>query len=133
MFRESKNFTILHTGYEQTMPELAQFRGTLNREVVEDVSGMPDFILIHNNKKSLYIVEVKYRSSEDRIELKKIAGAILKKWDPSWLFVASPASFFFSPCRTIVKREGLIESLDGSWVSKKNQNEYLNLLRDFEK
>ncbi len=133
MFRESGNYTILHTGYEHTMPELAQYRRTLKKEVVEDVSGMPDFVLISNDKKALFIVEVKYRSKIYREELKEIARVMLKKWNPSWLFVTSPDGFFFEPCHTIVNNEGRIGSLYSTWVNKRIQNEYLNLLREFEK
>lgn len=131
MFRESGEFTILHFGYEYTSQELAQYRKTLKKEVVEDISNAPDFALISQSKKELYLVEVKYRSQYNKDDLKEIARMQLKRWDPSWLFVASPKGFFFSPCSSIVKNGGDMEPLRDTWVNKESQRACLELLNEF--
>lgn len=131
MFRESGQFTILRFGYEYTMPELAQYRRTLKKEVVEDISNAPDFALISQSKKELYLVEVKFRMNPRKDDLKKIAETILKRWDPSWLFVASPHGFFFDSCRTIIQNNGEMGPLFDKWVTRESQREYLKLLDEF--
>jgi len=130
MFRESEKYTILHYGYEHTLQELVQYRKTLRKDVMEDIKDTPDFILMGNNKKDIYVVEVKYRAKIKENDLKKIATNILKKWNPSWLFVASKDGFYFSPCNKIIKT-GKINRLSNSWINKKNQKEYINLLKEF--
>lgn len=135
MFRESGKYTTLRFGYEYTLPELAQYQHLLEvKKVLDNIHNAPDFILISNNrdKKEVYIVEVKYRSQRDHREIKEIAQNILKTWNPSWLFVASPDGFFFEPCNTVVKNEGKIGPLYETWVPKSVMSKYLELLNDFE-
>lgn len=135
MFRESSQFTTLRFGYEYTMPELAQYHNLIEvKKVLDNIHNAPDFILISNDndKKEVYIVEVKYRTKRDSKEIKKIAEDILKTWNPSWLFIASPDGFFFEPCNTIVKNNGNIGHLYDKWVSEPVMTKYLELLNDFE-
>jgi hypothetical protein len=133
MFRVSGKFTILRFGYEYTQPELAQYQYlTKIKTVLENIRTSPDFILISQNKKEVYLVEVKYRSRRIESNTKKIAEGILETWNPSWLFIASPDGFFFEPCHTIVANKGKIGSLYTKWVDKKTQLEYLKLLKEFE-
>ncbi len=133
MFRESGEFTILHSGYEYTLPELAQYQHlTEIKAVIENIRNAPDFILISQDKTQVHLVEVKYRSKENREDLKKIVEETLKVWNPSWLFVASPEGFFFAPCNTVLNKNGKIYSLSENWVKKSVQKEYLNLLNEFE-
>jgi len=53
-------------------------------------------------------------------------------WNPSWLFVASPAGFFFEPCHTVVNNDGNIHKLAETWVKKQDQQDYLKMLNQFE-
>lgn len=133
MFRESGKFTILRSGYEYTLPELAQYQHlTEIKAVIENIRNAPDFILISQDKTQVHLVEVKYRREENRKNLKEIVEETLKIWNPSWLFVASPEGFFFAPCNTVLNNEGKIYSLSENWVEKSVQKEYLKLLNEFE-
>jgi len=134
MFRESEKFTIIRFGYEYTAPELAQYQDLVEvKEVLENIRHAPDFVLISQDKKEVYLVEVKYRSKRHYAELKEIAEKNLKTWNPSWLFVASPDGFFFEPCNKVVWNNGKIGALYDKWVKKEIQEKYLSLLNEFEK
>jgi hypothetical protein len=133
MFRESGQYTILHSGYEYTLPELAQYQHLAEvKAVIENIRNAPDFVLISQDKKEVHLVEVKYRSHRDSENLKQIVGKTLEIWNPSWLFVASPDGFFFEPCNTVLKNNGAIGTLYDKWVAREAQAEYLKLLNKFE-
>lgn len=132
MFSESGEFTVLHSGYEYMLPELAQYQQLAEiKAVIQNISNTPDFVLISQDKKKVHWVEVKYRSHEDKQQLKEIATETLKSWNPSWLFIASPKGFFMSPCSS-VSNNGSISPLGENWVDKNIQDEYLKLLMKFE-
>jgi len=132
MFTESGEFTILRSGYEYTLPELAQYRQLPEVEkYIENVRKIPDFILISDDRKRAFIVEVKYRTQRDDENISKIACDTLKIWNPSWLFVASPDGFFFSPCNAVKKNKGKIGQLPESWINKEIQDKYLKLMNEF--
>lgn len=133
MFRESGKFTILRMGYEYTLPELAQYKQLPEVEkYLENIRHTPDFILISDDKKEAYVVEVKYRSHRKAEDTMSIASNNLKVWDPSWLFIASPDGFFFGPCNTIKNKCGEIGQLFEKWVDKETQDKYLKLMNEFE-
>jgi len=134
MFRENGNFTILRFGFEHTIPELAQYRASTFKRVVDDLSDAPDFVLISNKdgEKEVYLIEVKYRAKWGKDEIKKIAEKLLKRWNPVYLFIASLDGFFFGPCNTIVNKDGEIGHLYDKWADKETQGKYLKLLREFE-
>lgn len=136
MFREKGNYTIFRFGYEHTIPELAQYRASAFKRVVDDLSDAPDFVLIsdqdQDGQKEVYLIEVKYRKSWDREEVKKIAEKLLKRWNPVYLFIASKDGFFFGPCNTIVNKDGEIGHLYDKWADKETQGKYLKLLCQFE-
>lgn len=133
MFRESGKYTILHSGYEYTLPELAQYQHlTEIRAVIENIRNAPDFILVSQDHKEVYLVEVKYRSNRNGQDLKEIADKTLEFWNPSWLFVAAPDGFFFEPCSTVSENNGAIGALYEKWVSQILQLEYLTLLNQLE-
>ena len=134
MFQESGNYTILHSGYEYTLPELAQYQH-LNeiKAVIENIRNAPDFVLVSQDKTEVHLVEVKYRSRRYSEELKKICDETLKIWNPCWLFVASPDGFFFEPCNTISNNDGHIGLLvNEKFVTHKIRDQYLELLNQFE-
>lgn len=136
MFRESGKFTILRAGYEYTLPELAQYQHlTEVNAVIENIRNAPDFVLISQDKKEVYLVEVKYRRQRRPQELKDVADKTLEIWNPSWLFVASPDGFFFEPCNTVSRNDGEIGRLydGGKWVEPGLQAQYLKLLNEFER
>jgi hypothetical protein len=132
MFIDIGRFTILRSGYEYTFPELAQYKQLPEVEkYLENVRRIPDFIIISDDRKRAFIVEVKYRSQREDKNILEIATNTLKIWNPSWLFVASPDGFFFGPCNAIKKNKGKISRLSGNWVNKETQNQYLNLMNEF--
>ena len=133
MIRDEKKYDVIPFGYEHTMPSLAQFQHlVMIKQVMENISNAPDFALISKDKTRVYLVEVKYRSHIDNKKLKECAEKLLERWDPSWLFVATPNGFFCAPSSTIA-RNGDIGKLSASWVSEERQSEYLQLLNEFEK
>ncbi len=134
MFRSSGKYTILHSGYEYTLPELAQYQHIAEvKAVIENIRNAPDFVLISQDKKEVHLVEVKYRTHRRPNELKEIAEDVLKIWNPCWLFVASPDGFFFEPCNTVVNNNGEMGLLYSKWVNEDIQREFLKLLNEFEK
>jgi hypothetical protein len=136
MFRETGRFTILRFGYEYTMPELAQYQNLLGedgKKVLDNIRHAPDFALITEDKKQLYLVEVKYRTKIHKGLDKEIAKGILEKWEHAWLFIASPEGFFFEPCNTIVKNKGEMGDSIDKWINRETQNKYSNLLNEFER
>jgi len=133
MIREEERYEVIPFGYEHTVPTLAQYQEFVEiKRVMKNIKDAPDFALISNDKKEVYLVEVKYQSELNIEQIKKYAVQQLKRWDPSWLFIACPNGFFCSSCHAIIK-EGDIERLRFSWVQKKRQEDYLQLLNEFEK
>jgi hypothetical protein len=134
MFRTKGSFTILRFGYEFTIPEVSQIQGELkNKKVLNTIRHAPDFVLASREQHEVYLVEVKYRSYLDGKELLRISKEAVSKWNPSWLFVATPAGFYFSPCNTIVNEKGKIDRLPDNWIPSKTQELYLSLLNEFER
>ena len=132
MFRTTGEFTILHTGYEHTIPELAQYQHHVEvKQVLENIRHAPDFVLISQDKTKVFLVEVKFRSKIDKDEIFKIADETLTLWNPSYLFIASNDGFYFSPCNKITNNNGQIEKLTDNWIEPIIQNEYLILLKKF--
>jgi len=99
---------------------------------MDNISDAPDFVLVSEDKSEVYLVEVKYRSSINAEDIKAIATALLKRWNPSWLFVANPEGFYCAPSSSIAT-EGKISRLPESWVAADRQKRYLDLLNEFEK
>ena len=134
MFRISGKFTLHHFGYEYTLPELInyEFHSEDNKQVLQNITTAPDFVVINNQDKKVHFVEVRYRSYRNPDKIKIMAENLLQKWDPSWLFIASPDGFFFSDCMDIIKNEGNIKSLDKELVGQENQASYLSLLNEFQ-
>lgn len=137
MFRESGRFTILRSGYEYTWSELAQYQHNFlkkAKEAMKNIRHLPDFILVNQERTEVFIVEVKFQSRLNaNKENKIIAEKLLKISDPSHLFVASPKGFYYSPCNKIVYNGGKIEKLSVDLIKKSVQDEYLELLNEFER
>ncbi|MDO8663433.1 MAG: hypothetical protein Q7K28_01155 [Candidatus Wildermuthbacteria bacterium] len=133
MIREEKRYTVIPFGYEHTMPTLAQYRNLVKiQRVIDNISNAPDFALISEDKANIYLVEVKYQSKLNVEELKKYAEKLSKRWEYTWLFVATPEGFHCGLCKTILEKNR-IGDLSEKWVAKERQTEYLKLLNQFEK
>src|SRR5258708_28044715 len=63
---------------------------TLFRSVIDNIRNIPDFALVSTDKKSVYLVEVKFRRIYNQEEVHQIAKNIHSRWDPAWLFLATP-------------------------------------------
>jgi len=134
MFREAGKFTILRSGYEYLLPELAQYQDRNElKNVIAHIRKLPDFILISPDHTKVYLVEAKYRTHPNPDEMLKIAKEMLAKWDMPWLFLASPYGFNFDSCRNVVKNNGNIEKLFPTTVPQEIQNKYLKLLMEFQR
>ena len=132
MFRDTKKFTVLHFGYESTVPTLAQYRDTVvMQKVINQVDKSPDFVLVTENKEQVYFVEVKYRSEIDNKEILKTCLEISKRWELCYLFVISKDGFYFSPINTIINKHGELEKLATTWISTEIQDKYKILVKDF--
>lgn len=134
MFAESGEFTLLRSGYEYTYPELAQYpQLKFVEKYLEKVRHNPDFILISNDRKRAFIVEVKYRTTPDSEEILTIARRTKNLQDPSFLFIASPDGFFFDPCNRILNNNGKVSRLSARWIKKEIQDKYLKLMNEFKR
>ena len=133
MMQEEGKYAVIPFGYEHTMPMLSQYQHlAIVRRVIDNIKDAPDFALVSEDKAKIYLVEVKYQTTPDIEVLKKSAKKLLKRWEPSWLFVATPGGFYCSPCSGIEK-ENRINSLSTKWVVRERQEAYLKLLKEFER
>lgn len=132
MFRASGEFTVLPIGYEHTTPTLAQYQHLLEvKQVLDNIRNAPDFALISQDKRKVFLVEVKYRHELKKEEILEIAKDTRKRWDPCFLFVATKNSFYFSPCSSIESSEGEMEELRESWIKQDIQEKYNKLIQEF--
>ncbi len=132
MFTETGYFTAIPFGYENTIPQLAQFHELIKiPKIINNFNRMPDFVLISEDKKSAYIVEVKYRSKIDKTEILKTVLESTRNWDPLFLFVATKDAFYLTACNNIINKDGDMEYLPHSWINETTQKKYLKVLNEF--
>ncbi|MBS3904201.1 MAG: hypothetical protein KGZ39_02620 [Simkania sp.] len=132
MFRNSKKFTVIPFGYENTFPEIAQYAYMAdNTQVLDTIRSAPDFALVSHDKRDVYLVEVKYRSFIDEKHVKEMAENIQNRWKSVQLFIATPKGFYFGDCEHILASNGVMYPLDLDWVSEKDQEGYIKLLNEF--
>lgn len=132
MIREEGKYTVIPFGYEHTMPMLAQYRDVVEiQRIIDNIADAPDFALISEDKTKIYLVEVKYQRALNATVLQGYAQDLLNRWEFPWLFVATPSGFYCTLCRTFLA-QGSMGPLSENWVSKKRQDEYLALLKEFE-
>lgn len=132
MLRDAGGFTVLGFGYEKVIPELARRQDTIEAErTMEIIRRAPDFAVIKHETNKVYLVEVKYMHSMKREWVLKAAQQMINSWDPSYLFIVNPHSFYFESVRSIVEKEGEIEAFGYDSVSKELQDKYLELLKTF--
>ncbi|TSC85096.1 MAG: Uncharacterized protein G01um101413_480 [Parcubacteria group bacterium Gr01-1014_13] len=130
MFQESKKFSVFHFGYEYTAEYLAQYNLALPKEVLSNIRHSPDFIIVTENKKGAYLVEVKYRTHIDNQEMIDTARRLKERWNPSYIFVISNDGFYFTPANTIINK-GKMEKLDRKWINSGLQTKYFKLVEDY--
>lgn len=133
MFRSVGKYDVIPFGYEYSQPQLAQHIHLLKeKKLLDTLTNSPDFLLITSDKTQAYFVEVKFRSTFDLLEIKNLASELVQKWDPAFLFVATPQGFYYSSCHNIINN-GDIDKLEERFVSLDIQDKYLQLLKEFEK
>ncbi len=141
MFRECTDFEVYPLGYEHTVPGLRLFRDRpeqKNKEVLDrvinNIKNIPDFLITKPDKSEAFFVEVKYRSNLEDYTPKKVKAIVEKiheRWDPVWLFLATPNGFYFDSCNDILNNDGRTKPL--TWINSEIQNKYLEHLMRFEK
>ena len=133
MLRETGEFTVLPFGYEYTFPKVAQMKKNFeNGDVIDVLKTSPDFVVIENETNEVRLVEVKYKSQRVSSEIKKDAEKIYMSWKPAYLFIASPDGFYFDSVENIKKNEGKINSLNFPHITLELQQEFLDILNNFE-
>lgn len=131
MFREEGKFVVIPFGYERVIPELTQYaHGAEHQEVIDNIRSAPDFALVSQDKKEVFLIEVKYRSKISMEELRETASKIEKRWKLVWMFICTPEGFYFGKTADIIKN-GRITPLEETWISKERQEKYLKLLNSF--
>ena len=131
MFREEGKFTVIPFGYERTLPELAQYAQKANyQQVIDNIRSAPDFALVSQNRKQVFLVEVKYRSNIRMEELREVAEKIQNRWKLVWMFVCTPDGFYFDRTSKIIEQENLTP-LKKEWIDKETQDKYLELVNEF--
>lgn len=132
MFRVSEEFSVIHIGYEYTVPVLAQFQHHIQiQQVLQNIRKTPDFTLISQDKSRVYLVEVKYRHTLEQEEILHLAQDLVSKWNPIFLFLATQDNFYFESCKSIIENNGNIQLLPEAWIDKAIQTQYQSLLKEF--
>ena len=132
MFRETRKYTVLEFGYEKIIPELVQAGYNSNTGIVETLRTAPDFAVIDNDERQVKLIEVKYRSIVNNLDILKIAERMHESWNPSWLFVCSLDGFYFDKVDKIIENNGHMDRLGADLVPGNTQVQYLALLKEFE-
>jgi hypothetical protein len=130
MFAEAGKYTILPLGYERVLPGLLDWH---NNDILKPIRSAPDFVLIPKDEKdeNILIVEVKFRTHitlEDNLER---ASEQNKRWNPSYMFVATLERFYFGKCAEIIERHGMMGELSDMYAPVDMQEKYLNILKEF--
>lgn len=133
MLRQSGEFTVLEFGYEKIIPELVQTGDKQENEMIETLRTAPDFAVINRKTREVSLIEVKYRHAIRHDDMLSIARRMHQSWNPSYLFVATLNGFYFDEIKEIIKNSGNIKHLKHPQISEEIQEQYLNIIRDFEK
>ena len=132
MLRDTENFTVLGFGYEKILPELANNQGSIQVErTMEIIRRAPDFAVINHETNKVHLIEVKYMTNKTSAKVKQAASRMIKSWDPSYLFIATPKGFFFDPAEKIIKEKGKISPLNHKNFSNALQKKYVDLMNEF--
>lgn len=133
MHREAGEFTVLEFGYEKIIPELVQQGYKENNGMIETLRTAPDFAVIDRRTRNVKLIEVKYMRTLNTGYVLKDAERMSQSWNPSYLFIATLEGFYFDEINKIIENKGNISKLDSGHISDELQNQYLQILIDFEK
>ena len=132
MLRETRKFTVLEFGYEKVIPELVQRGYDEKNATLETLRTAPDFAVINQETKSVKLIEVKFMHLVKPEYILKYAKRMSESWNPSFLFIASLEGFYFEEINKIISNDGKIPKLKHAFISDELQNQYLQILKDFE-
>lgn len=132
MLRDAGVFTVLEFGYEKVIPELLQKEYDRDSTLIETLRVAPDFAVINQTSKEVSLVEVKYQRTLLPHYILGYAEKMHASWNPSHLFVATLDGFYFDDVTTIIENNGQIKPLEHPQIPAGMQNNYLQILRDFE-
>jgi hypothetical protein len=132
MLRDAGMFTVLEFGYEKIVPDLLQYNHGHDNPVIETLRTAPDFAIINQETKEVRLVEVKYRKHLDYSEVKNSAERMHASWNPSYLFIATLDGFYFDEVSNIIANDGKISRLQHPQIPESMQQDYLDILRQFE-
>lgn len=132
MFRESGNFTVLEFGYEKIIPDMIQQGYAENNPMVETLRTAPDFAVINRETRQVELIEVKYQHTLSSEYTLKAAIRMSQSWNPSYLFVATLDGFYLDEITNIIKNSGKIALLSSPYINTDLQNDYLQILKNFE-
>ncbi|OGZ13842.1 MAG: hypothetical protein A2942_02800 [Candidatus Lloydbacteria bacterium RIFCSPLOWO2_01_FULL_50_20] len=132
MLRETGHFTVLEFGYEKIVPELVSEGFSEDKGTLETLRTSPDFAVINKVTKEVRLIEVKYQHVLNQGYVYRYAHRMSESWNPSFLFIATNEGFYFDDVKTICENEGKISSLEHPHIPKELQEQYLQILRDFE-
>lgn len=132
MFREAGKYTVVPIGYEATTEELEPYKNHVYvRKVLNNLKAAPDFVLISKDKTDVIVVEVEYMPKMEPELVGDMVHTVLRRWDPSYLFIATQTGFYFDACSHIKADNGHIKLLSERWIKMDQQHKYLDLLHDF--
>jgi hypothetical protein len=133
MYRSTRKFTVLEFGYEKVIPELVQQGYTEKNIMIETLRTAPDFAVINRGTREVKLIEVKYMKSLNFGYVLNDAKRMSESWNPSYLFVATMDGFYFDEINKIIEKNGEIDQLHDNQIPKEIQEQYLGIIRDFEK
>lgn len=134
MFREAGKYTLIPIGYETTAENLEPYkRHTYVRKILNNLKAAPDFVLISQDKTDVIVVEVEYFPKMEPETVGDMVHTVLRRWDPSYVFIATQTGFYFDSCNSVKSENGHIKLLSEHWVKLELQHKYLDLLHYYVK
>lgn len=131
MFREAGKYVIIPIGFDSE-PELSTYkRHSYIKKILDNLKTAPDFVLISRDKTDVIVVEVEYISTLVPDKLGDKVHTLLRRWDPSYVFLATQTGFYFEHCSVVKAENGHIKTLSERWVRAELQNKYLDLLHHY--
>ncbi len=132
MFREAGKYVVIPIGYDTTEPNLSPYkRHSYVKKILDNLKAAPDFVLISRDKTDVIVVEVEYIPKLVPDKLGDKVHTLLRRWDPSYVFLVTQTGFYFEHCSVVKAENGHIKTLSERWVRAEMQNKYLDLLHHY--
>lgn len=103
-----------------------------NNPMVETLRTAPDFAVINRETRRVELIEVKYQRTLNQEYTLKAAIRMSQSWNSSYLFIATLDGFYLDEITNIIKNDGKITPLSNPHITVDLQNDYLQILRNFE-